>query len=49
LGIRFIRLAKGIYRTIDSYEEACILLEGDGRDLSMLEDNSIDCILTDHP
>ena len=48
MGIRFIRLAKGIYRTIDSYEEACILLEGDGRDLSMLEDNSIDCILTDH-
>lgn len=49
LGIRFTRLAKGIYRTIDSYEEACILLEGNGRDLSMLEDNSIDCILTDHP
>lgn len=49
LGVRFTRLAKGIYRTIDSYEEACIILEGDGRDLSMLEDNSIDCILTDHP
>lgn len=49
LGVRFTRLAKGIYRTIDSYEEACILLEGDGRVLSMLEDNSIDCILTDHP
>ena len=49
LGVRFTRLAKGIYRTIDSYKEACILLEGDGRDLSMLEDNSIDCILTDHP
>lgn len=49
LGIRFIRLAKGIYKTIDSKEEACILIEGDGRDLSLLEDESIDCILTDHP
>ena len=49
LGVRFTRLAKGIYRTIDSYEEACILLEGDGRDLSMFKDSSIDCILTDHP
>lgn len=49
LGIRFIRLAKGIYQTIDSVDEACILLEGDGRDLSIFKDNSIDCILTDHP
>lgn len=48
LGIRFERIAKGIYKTLDS-EEACILLEGDGRDLSMLADNSIDCIFTDHP
>lgn len=49
LGIRFIRLAKGIYKTVDSFEEACILLEGDGRDLSVIKDKSIDCILTDHP
>lgn len=48
LGIRFERIAKGVYRTLDS-ENACILLEGDGRDLSMLSDNSIDCIFTDHP
>ena len=48
LGIRFERIAKGIYKTLDS-EETCILLEGDGRDLSMLADNSIDCIFTDHP
>lgn len=26
-----------------------MLIEGNGRDLSMLKDNSIDCILTDHP
>ena len=29
--------------------EACIVIEGDGRDLSMLKDGSIDCILTDYP
>lgn len=49
IGIRFIRLAKGIYSTIDSVDETCILIEGDGRDLSIFKDNSIDCILTDHP
>lgn len=49
LGIRFERIAKGIYKTVDSYEDACVLIEGDGRDLSMVEDGSIDCILTDHP
>ena len=48
LGIRFERIAKGIYKTLDS-EETCILLEGDGRNLSMLEDDSVDCIFTDHP
>ena len=49
LGIRFTRVTKGIYKTISSKEEACILIEGDGRDLSMFHDASIDCILTDHP
>ena len=49
LGVKFQRIAKGIYRTIDCKDEQCILIEGDGRDLSMIEDNSIDCILTDHP
>lgn len=48
LGIRFERIVKGVYKTIDD-ENACVLLEGDGRDLSMFEDNSIDCIFTDHP
>jgi len=27
----------------------CILVEGDGRDLSFFQDVSIDCIITDHP
>ena len=49
LGIKFERIAKGIYRTCNDGDEVCIVMEGDGRDLSMLEDGSIDCILTDHP
>ena len=49
LGIKFERVAKGIYKTIGDCGEVCIVMEGDGRDLSMLEDESIDCILTDHP
>ncbi len=48
LGVKFQRVAKGIYKTIES-DETCIVMEGDGRDLSMLKNNSIDCILTDHP
>lgn len=48
LGIKFERVKKDLYRTIRG-ENECILIEGDGRDLSFLEDNSIDCILTDHP
>lgn len=48
IGTLFERVGKGIYKTVAG-DETCILIEGDGRDLSMLEDNSIDCILTDHP
>lgn len=48
LGVKFERVTKGIYRTIAG-DETCVIIEGDGRDLSMLKDNSIDCILTDHP
>lgn len=49
LGVKFKRIAKGIYCTVESEDEKCIVLEGDGRDLSIIEDNSIDCIFTDHP
>ena len=48
LGIKFSRIAKGIYQTI-SGNENCVVIEGDGRNLSFLKDNSVDCILTDHP
>lgn len=46
LGTHFKRLGKGLYTTI---EKDCLLIEGDGRDLSIIEDKSIDCIITDHP
>lgn len=48
LGIKFERIEKGIYKTIQG-NKTCIVIEGNGRDLSMIDDESIDCILTDHP
>ena len=48
LGIAFEKVGEGVYRTIRG-EEQCILVEGNGRDLSFLEDESVDCIITDHP
>lgn len=46
LGIRFERVGRGIYSTID---KSCLLIEGNGRNLSGLEDESLDSIITDHP
>lgn len=46
LGVKFKKLGKGLYIT---NEADCVLIEGDGRDLSILQDESIDCIITDHP
>lgn len=48
LGILFERVGKGIYAVIRDGQE-CILIEGDGRGLSRFRDESIDCIITDHP
>ncbi len=48
LGKRFERVGRGIY-TIKSEDDNIALIEGDGRDISFLKDNSIDCIITDHP
>lgn len=48
LGKRFERIGRGLYTT-KSNDETVALIEGDGRDLSFLKDNSIDCIITDHP
>lgn len=48
LGVLFERVGKGLYMTIKD-GCACVVMEGDGRDLSMLQKESIDCIITDHP
>lgn len=48
LGILFERVGKGVYAAIKDGRE-CVLIEGDGRDLSMFREESIDCIITDHP
>lgn len=48
LGIRFEKVAKNVYKSINT-DKNCVLIEGDARDLSMLEDNSVDCIISDHP
>ena len=48
----FERLSRGVYRvtkTIEGEEKNCLLINGDGRDLSFIDDNSIDGIITDHP
>ncbi len=38
------RVARGVFRFKD-----CLLIQGNGRDLSFIKDNSIDAIITDHP
>ena len=44
----FVRVSKGVYKISKDGGE-CLLINGDGRDLSMFKDNSIDAIITDHP
>lgn len=42
----FEKVGRGVYITKD---KDSVLIEGNGRDLSFLNDASIDCIITDHP
>ncbi|MGF6990431.1 DNA modification methylase [Lachnospiraceae bacterium PM6-15] len=51
---KFERVAKGVYtvkkvNAQTNKEVTCMLVQGDGRDLSFIDDNSIDAIITDHP
>lgn len=51
-GIRkgvFKQVSRGVFTCIDKDDNSVLLVNGDGRDLSMIEDSSIDCIITDHP
>ena len=48
----FKRLARGVYQVVSQIGKdisKCLLVNGDGRDLSFLKDSSIDGIVTDHP
>ena len=49
----FRRLEKGVYAVTRQDEKqqevTCMLIQGNVRDLSFLEDNSVDAIITDHP
>lgn len=49
----FERVGKGLYTVTrkdeQGRESSCLLINGDGRVLSFLDDNSVDAIITDHP
>ena len=45
----FEKVSRGVYRFIDSNDNSTLLIKSDGRDLSKIHDNSIDCLITDHP
>lgn len=48
----FSKVTRGVYKVqsqIKGRESTCLLINGDGRDLSIIDDNSIDGIVTDHP
>ena len=45
----FEKVSRGVYRFVDSNDNSTLLIKDDGRDLSMIKDNSIDCLITDHP
>lgn len=48
----FEKVSRGVYKVktqINGHQNDCLLINGDGRDLSMIPDNSIDGIITDHP
>ena len=48
----FKKISRGVYKVtsqIKGKENTCLLVNGDGRDLSMIKDKSIDGIITDHP
>lgn len=44
----FKRVCKGVYM-LNGEHSSSLLINGDSRNLTEIEDNSIDCIITDHP
>lgn len=45
----FKRVSQGVFTMVDHNDNSVLLVQGDGRDLSMIHDGTIDCIITDHP
>lgn len=45
----FSKITRGVYSVTNKNGNTTLIVNGDGRDLSFVEDNSIDCIITDHP
>lgn len=48
----FTKISRGVYKVtkqVEGKNNTCLLINGDGRDLSMIQDKSIDGIITDHP
>ena len=48
IGKKFEKISRGVYRVIKGVSE-CLIVEGNGRDLSVIPDGSIDLIVTDYP
>ena len=47
----FTKISRGVYKVtsqIEGKENTCLLVNGDGRDLSMIKDKSVDVIFYDH-
>lgn len=42
------KIVRGVYKVVKD-NTTTILVNGNGRDLSFISDNSVDCIITDHP
>lgn len=40
--------SEGVY-LVKKKDVSCVVVQGDGRDLSWIKDNTIDALITDHP
>lgn len=45
----FEKIGRGVYSVTNHNGNTTLVINGDGRDLSFIKDESIDCIITDHP
>jgi len=45
---KFMSVARGVWMLVNGKSQS-LIIEGNGRELSGINDNTIDCIITDHP